>query len=61
MQRALHIATKSIAISALMTSVNAVFAHEGHGLHGSHWHATDLWGYVAVGVLIAAIIWQARK
>ena len=61
MQRALYIATKSIAISALMTSVNAVFAHEGHGLHGSHWHATDLWGYVAVGVLIAAIIWQARK
>jgi hypothetical protein len=61
MPRTLQIATKSIAISALMTGANAVFAHEGHGLHGSHWHATDLWGYVAVGVLIAAIIWQARK
>ena len=60
MQRALHIATKSIAISALMVGANAVFAHEGHGLSGSHWHASDTWGFMTVGALLALAVWLSR-
>ena len=37
------------------------FAHDGHSLQGSHWHATDLWGFVAMGLVLALAIWQGRK
>ena len=37
-------------------------AHEGHGLTGGHWHATDAFGFVALlGVLAAVAWWQGRK
>ncbi len=30
-------------------------AHDGHGLSGSHWHSTDVWGFgVVVAIAIAA-------
>jgi hypothetical protein len=33
-------------------------AHEGHGLPGiSHWHSTDVLGFVVVAALIAGVIW----
>ncbi len=32
-------------------------SHEGHGIDGaSHYHATDVWGFVALAV-VAAVIW----
>ncbi|MBI2732264.1 MAG: hypothetical protein HYX44_02820 [Aquabacterium sp.] len=38
-------------------------AHEGHGLPGfSHWHSTDVLGFVAVVALVAVVMWtQGRK
>ena len=36
-------------------------AHDGHGPLGSHWHATDALGFVAVGVLIALAVWLSKK
>jgi hypothetical protein len=34
-----------------------VLAHEGHGMAGaSHYHATDVWGFVAFACA-AAIVW----
>ena len=36
-------------------------AHEGHGLSDSHWHATDLWGFVALGVVAALAVWLRRR
>ena len=40
----------------------AVLAHDGHGLFGSHWHATDVLGFVAVLVIaLAASLWSKRK
>ena len=39
----------------------AVFAHDGHGLTGMHWHATDAWGFVAVAAMIAVAVWLSRK
>jgi hypothetical protein len=53
--------TKLIAIGALFTKANAVFAHEGHGFTGSHWHASDVAGLAALGVLIALAIWLSKK
>ncbi len=32
-------------------------AHEGHGIEGaSHYHATDVWGFVAIAI-VAAVVW----
>jgi hypothetical protein len=45
--------------AALMNS--AAFAHEGHGLAGSHWHATDSWGVIALALIVAAALWAARR
>lgn len=42
----------------LSLAAGAAHAHPGHGiLHDVHWHASDAWGFVVVGVLAAAAIW----
>jgi hypothetical protein len=51
---------KPIAIGALLISTSAAFSHENHGLHGSHWHATDVWGFVALGIASAVAVWWSR-
>jgi hypothetical protein len=35
-------------------------AHDGHGLAGLHWHASDTWGFVVVVALAAAAVWMSR-
>lgn len=50
----------SIAALALSMSPVASFAHEGHGLFGSHWHATDVWGFVALAGIVGAALWFGR-
>ena len=47
-------------LGAALVSGNA-FAHEGHGLAGSHWHATDPWGLIALALVVAAALWAARR
>jgi len=54
-------ATTLIAAYAISTGASTAFAHNGHGLTGSHAHATDVWGFVVVGGLAAAAIWYSRK
>jgi len=40
----------------------AALAHDGHGLAGTHWHSTDAFGYVMLGVALAlAVWWWGRK
>ncbi|MEZ5664709.1 MAG: hypothetical protein R3E94_14445 [Burkholderiaceae bacterium] len=51
---------RSLLATALTTSTLVARAHDGHGLTGGHWHATDALGYVVVG-LIALAIWLSRK
>ena len=51
---------KSVAIFALFARPAALFAHDGHGLAGSHWHTTDAWGFAALGLAIAAAIWLSK-
>ena len=47
---------RKTAIKALLlSSLHApVWAHDGHGLFGSHWHATDAIGFIVVIVLAIA-------
>ncbi len=49
-----------IAACALLISPAVSFAHEGHGLFGSHWHATDVWGFVALAAIAGAALWFGR-
>lgn len=59
--------TKFLQISALL--LGAAFthapalAHEGHGMLGfSHWHSTDVLGFVAVAALVTLVMWtRGRK
>jgi hypothetical protein len=36
-------------------------AHDGHGLWGAHWHASDTFGFVALTGVIALAVWLSRK
>jgi Zn-dependent protease with chaperone function len=56
-----QITTQFIALCAVMMPATSAFSHEGHGFTGSHWHASDVAGFAALGVLIAVAIWLSRK
>jgi len=49
-----------LAAITLTSTSSLALAHENHGLHGSHWHATDVWGFVALGGAIAVALWLSR-
>ncbi|HMA06630.1 MAG TPA: hypothetical protein VKP68_02135 [Ramlibacter sp.] len=53
-------ARKLAAAAALLPACITAFAHDGHGLAGSHWHATDTLGFALVALLAALAIWSAR-
>lgn len=52
---------KLIALCAASITANTAFSHENHGFTGPHWHASDVAGFAALGVLIALAIWLSRK
>ena len=56
MRYAKHLAT---AGALLMASAHSL-AHDGHGLMGIHWHATDAAGLALVAVLAGIAIWLSR-
>ena len=49
-----------LPLFAGLASASAL-AHDGHGLFGPHWHATDTLGFLGLAVLVAAAIWLLRK
>ena len=51
---------KTVALSAMAALSTTVFAHDGHGLSGSHWHNTDAWGFVALALAIGAALWMSK-
>ena len=53
---ALKIVTAYVASAA----ASSAFAHDGHGMAGSHWHSTDAWGFVALGLFLALAVWLSR-
>lgn len=36
-------------------------AHDGDGTGISHWHASDTWGFVVLGLVMAAALWASRR
>jgi hypothetical protein len=55
------IALKTIATCAITTWAGSSFGHEGHLLSGTHWHATDAWGFIALGGLVVLAVWLSNK
>jgi hypothetical protein len=51
---------KLIAIQALITPSTVIFAHDEHGLQGSHWHASDTFGFVILAAAIGLTLWFGR-
>ena len=47
------------AALVLAPMTGAALAHDGHGMEGSHWHATDLVGLI-IGLGVAALTWRSR-
>ncbi len=43
--------------------LSQAWAHDGHGLIGPHWHASDLLGLLAAAavVVVGAALWCMRK
>ena len=52
---------RTVIASSLAALGAAALAHEGHGAPAVHWHATDLWGFVALALLVGAAIWWRSK
>jgi hypothetical protein len=55
------IATRFTAACSALTGVGAAWGHENHGMSGTHWHATDAWGFVVTGLLVALAIWLGGR
>ena len=52
---------KLLVTTSLAAAAPFASAHEGHGMDlWAHWHATDAWGFVALGVVAALLFWLRR-
>ena len=50
-----------LTLSSLLAGASAD-AHQGHGLAGAHWHATDAVGFIVGALAVAALVWwRGRK
>lgn len=56
----MRLAKQLSAATVLLAASTTALAHDGHGLAGSHWHATDVHGFVLVAVLAAIAVWLSR-
>jgi hypothetical protein len=52
--------TRILSFGTLLLAAQATLAHDGHGLAGAHWHATDTVGLLLVGGLAALAVWFSR-
>eukprot|EP01032_Pedospumella_encystans_P031615 gene31615-35696_t len=39
---------------------NTAWAHDGHGLGGTHWHATDVLGFIAAAAVLAVAVYFGK-
>ena len=56
----MKIAPKLLLVTLINLSATATFAHNGHGLAGTHWHATDVLGFVAAALVVGVAVWLSR-
>ncbi len=52
--------TRRLVATALALAAAPALAHDGHGLTGGHWHATDAWGLVGLVMALAAAVSLTR-
>ena len=52
---------KTLTYLTLALAGTAAVAHEGHGLTGTHWHASDSFGFLVLGIAVALAVWAARR
>jgi hypothetical protein len=51
-----------IALSVVGLSLPCwAHAHDGHGLFASHWHATDVLGFIALALGLSIAWWMTKK
>ena len=56
-----RLAYRAAPAGVLALLAGAAHAHDGHGLLGSsHWHATDVLGFVLIALAVAAAVWFGR-
>ena len=53
-------AIKYIAIKSTITPTTLLFAHDGHGFKGSHWLASDVFGFGLLAAAIGISLWFGR-
>lgn len=53
-------AIKLIAIQTTIMPARVLFAHDGHGLKDSHWHTSDVFGFVLLAAAIGISLWFGR-
>ena len=46
-----------LSLLAPLLAASPSWAHEGHGLAGTHWHASDTLGLLLVGGVAALLVW----
>ena len=51
---------KTTTFLAAALSTLPVWAHDGHGMVASHWHASDALGFVALAAVAGAFLWFTR-
>ena len=56
----MKLAPKFLLVTLINLSATATFAHNGHGLVGTHWHATDVLGFVAAALVVGVAVWLSR-
>ena len=56
----MKLAPKLLLVTLINLSATATFAHNGHGLAGTHWHATDVLGFVAAALAVGLAVWLSR-
>ena len=56
----MKLAPKFLLVTLINLSATATYAHNGHGLAGTHWHATDVLGFVAAALAVGVAVWLSR-
>jgi hypothetical protein len=57
------ITIKLVAAQAAITTTTSIFAHDlndGNGLLGSHWHASDTFGFMIFAAAFGLTLWFGR-
>jgi hypothetical protein len=55
-----HHFSRAAAAAALLAGAMQAHAHGGHATAASHWHASDVWGFVAAAAGVALAAWFGR-